>query len=118
MCDSFFDNAVKLVGSFILLPFVTIGFAIGWATIGAMGVIVFVGFPLSAIFLDTIRWIANNFRDNVPEEETSTNRLKKAAKIFIIIFQIMADIKENPLSTPLLSNQSVPTAVPAALNRV
>jgi hypothetical protein len=119
MCDSFFNTTVKVVGSLCILPFVTLGFGFGWMTIGAIGVIIFVGFSMSAIFLDSIRWIANNFRDNVPEDEASTNRLKKAAKIFIIIFQIMADIKENPLTTPLLGNQSqVPTAVPTQLNQV
>jgi hypothetical protein len=96
MCDTIFEKFAILVGSLILLVVVVFpGFCVAWSTIGLIGIIIFTGFPLSAIFLDSVRWVGNNFKKDIKDEESSTNRLKKAAKIFIIIFKIMSDFHEK-----------------------
>ena len=107
MCDVLFDNFVTLIGSLILLPIVLIGFTMGWLTIAAIGVIIYVGFPMSAIFLDTIRWISNRFKNpsEIKPDEEATARLKKAAKIFIYLFETMGDLKSEKNNTdPLIQS--------------
>jgi hypothetical protein len=90
----------RLVGITLLFPFALTAYIIAWITISLIGIIIFVGFPFAAIFLDTIRWVATNYNDARPNPEYLANRLKKAAMVIINIFEIMAELKRTELRNP------------------
>jgi hypothetical protein len=100
----------RLVGITILLPFAFLAYIIAWTTFSLIGVIIFIGFPFAAIFLDTIRWVATNYNDPKPNPEYLANRLKKGALIIINTFEIMAELKrteyEKPTSIPTTTETS------------
>lgn len=90
----------RIVGIIILAPFALLAYVIAWCTISLIGVVIFVGFPFAAIFLDTIRWVVTNYNDPKPNPEYLANRLKKAAMVMINIFEIMAELKRTEIQKP------------------
>jgi hypothetical protein len=95
----------RLIGITILLPFAFVAYIIAWITIALIGTIIFIGFPVAAIFLDTIRWVATNYNNNsTTNNEYLTSRLRKASMIIINIFEIMADLKRSEFNTNTNSN--------------
>lgn len=101
-----FQFIITSLGSLILFPFAFIGFTFAWITFALIGILVFVGFPLSAICMDSVRWFQNNFRTKIPENELSVHRLKKASRVMIIIFRILSD-DIRPSETRTVENDLV-----------
>ncbi len=103
-----FSVITRIIGIILLFPFALVGYILAWSTIAAIGVIIFVGFPCAAIFLDAIRWVATNYNEPEPKPEYLANRLKKAATIIINIFEIMADLKKTPVTAVPVPTLSEP----------
>jgi hypothetical protein len=92
-------NLIDVVATFAVLPFVLAGYMLAWVGIGILGNVVFVFFPLAAIFMDTATFCVSRFDPSA----TPMARLRKAAKIFIMLFRVMADIKPEELQEPLMA---------------
>jgi hypothetical protein len=101
---------ITLIGTLILLVPTMFGFAIGWIGVSLIGMIMFTFFSIAAIFMDTVRWAVNNFREpnKIPASEQTTRRLQKAMEILIVSFQIMGDLpRTDGVRQPLLNNTDV-----------
>lgn len=103
--DDCFTWLIKAVGTLVMFVPVSIGFAFAWIGIALVGIIIFVFFTVAALFMDPARWARNNFRANIPENERTIHRLRKASMIIILIFEIMAEIKHDELRAALLYSQ-------------
>lgn len=104
-----FDTLITLVGSIVLCPFVVVGNAIAWMGVMLMGFIVFFCFPIAAIFMDTWRWVYNNFRhDKIPDNESNRHRLRKAMMCLIFILKLIAEIKDKDLREILMNDEERP----------
>ena len=90
----------RLIGILILIVPAFFAYVIAWCTVSCIGVIIFIGFPFAAIFLDTIRWAVTNYNDSKPNPVYLANRLKKAAMVIINIFEIMAELDRSEINKP------------------
>ncbi len=109
MSDDCFTWLIKIIGTLILFVPVSIGFAFAWFGIALVGIIIFVFFTIAALCLDPVRWVGNNFRkaEETPVNQQTIHRLRKAAMIIILIFEIMAELKHGDLRKALLPEADV-----------
>ncbi len=101
----------KFVGALIAFVPITVGFAFAWAGVILLFVFGATFFSIAAFFMDPPRWAYNVFRSNVPENEESTFRLRKAIMILIMFFKIMAGIKDNDIRRALIGDDDVREAL-------
>ncbi len=98
MCEIF--PLIQVIGIIIVSPLTLLGYIFAWTTIAIIGCVIFIGFSISAIFLDTINWMHISYnRGNTSE---LTKRLKKASKIMINIFMTMAELKYENINEQLV----------------
>ena len=68
----------RILGVILLVIPAFIGYILAWGTIALLGVVIFIGFSASAIFLDTIRWVGTTYSQPKPDPEYLAKRLKKS----------------------------------------